>query len=571
MRIQICKWNCGRANSLAGILALTVASQLLAAPLAHSGEVKATYGQGWLEQIDNLPVLHMKGSEREMGEQYGYLMGDMITRQVDNLRDIAMNQEPKITKWIPKPIFNGLRRIVGALFWTSFSSDVKDHIEGIVEGASLRPDHIKLHKMDIAFINTLIDLVGIVNAIGEKVQSMGGNHVTVRDILTVLGAPDIKANCDSFAAWGPRTVGGKTFQTRNTDIDTGYGIEKYPLVIFYQRDGKIPVVSASFVGMVGIFAGMNAHGLALGQVWAFSKDVKLTNPWHLQVREIFMESRTAREAVFRFGRMKNTTYGSNFVIADAGDGNDGRFSEGFSIETSAKNFEVFEANDPRELELKFNGESVGLPIQYATARGDLTLSPTLRARSTSAAGPEGDPRTTGSYQSRYKGQIDRILAYEKAGVLIGHEQAETISRETAMRGSSLQASVYANTDRDMWVSYAETQADGTSRQAYDGVYHYIPFHQYLSRLDYNADSKQLAVSSWMPESRRNFDVIVSRPERKVSRGWFRKPQIIPATQSKFALLADREEKSFGDAGALQAGDVVELREGAQLIDRTVVR
>lgn len=542
---------------------------------AHAAETKvvATYGQGWLERVNGLPILVLKGTEREMGEQYGYLAGDMVKGNIEGLKGIAEANAPKIMKWIPKPIFAGLRRTIGWIFWLTYPKDVKEHIKGIVAGAKKRPDKLKLNKMDISFVNTVIDLVGIVRGVIDKDDSkstVGG--LTASDIIRFLGAPDIHTNCDTMAVWGPRTVGGKTFQTRNTDIDTGDGLERFPLVVVSKKDGKLPVMAASFAGMVGIFSGMNANGVAVGQVWAFSKDVKLHTPWHLQIRESFMNGRNAREATLLFSRMDNVTYGSNFVFADKGDGAEGYFSEGYSIEASSKNFVVFEANDPRELESKVDGESYGLPIPYGVVRGDVTMDPVLRSRSTGARGPTGDPRLSGSYRNRYKGQVDRILAYEKQGILIGKEQAEAISRETAMIGGNLQDIVYANTDREAWVAYSEILPDGSVRQAYENEYKHIPFSRYLSTVLVDSETKQPRLSSWMPELRRELTLTISRVERKEKRGWFRSPRTVPASQETISLIADAEDKSLSDVAELHEGDVLELRETAtgKLVDRSVI-
>ena len=47
---------------------------------AHSvtAETVARCGQGWLERIDGYPVLHLKGSPREMGFQHGVLLSDAV-------------------------------------------------------------------------------------------------------------------------------------------------------------------------------------------------------------------------------------------------------------------------------------------------------------------------------------------------------------------------------------------------------------------------------------------------------------------------------------------------------------
>ena len=125
----------------------------------------------------------------------------------------------------------------------------------------------------------------------------------------------------------------------------------------------------------------------------------------------------------------------------------------------------------------------------AVFRGDAAMDPVLRSLQDASNGPDGDPRTTFSYQSRYKGQADRIAALEKAEVLIGKEEAESISRKTASRNGSLQTAVYANTDRQLWVSYSRFLADGSLQQAWQGEYHHIPFADYLPSIVESSDHR----------------------------------------------------------------------------------
>jgi len=501
------------------------------------------YGQGFVDYEGDLPILHLKGSEYEMGKQYGYLVGDRVAANVENLKSIGEAQEQRV-KLLPNSVFTWLRRVVGWVFWITYPENIKTHIKGMVDGAKERD--VKLHRYDISFVNAVIDIVGIAKAnIGELPKDRQGLSEE-SFLLKVLGLDRFNHNCDSMAVWGSRTIDGKTFQTRNTDITTGVGIERYPLVVIYKPDGKIPFVTAAFSGMVGIFTGMNAHGIALGQVWAFSKDVALAEPWHISVRKIFSEATSAEQALAKFKQLRTTTYGNNFVIADAGGHHDDS-KTGYSIEMTAKRMAYFTENDPRELELKYEGESYGYPIENAVYRGDLSLDPIIRSRQLAANGPEGDPRGTGSYSQRYKGQYDKIIAFEEQGKLIGKEEAESISRDTAMRGASLQTAVYANTDRNMWVSYSKIMPDGKVIQAYEQEYINIPFKDYLA--DLKLSNGEVVIKNWL-KAAKNLTLKVKN------------------TQSFEAQKIELSRDEFTATGLYPAtGDVVELYHDNKLIDR----
>lgn len=441
--------------------------------LAHA-EIVGTYGQGWAEVNNGLKTLHLKGSERDMGRQYGYLVADEIEDTLNILREVAVKQEPKV-RYLPKWAFRGIRRFIGWIWWQTFPKNVKDHLDGIIEGGKLRPNPVKLTHGDLGFMNGIIDTAALFRAGADSIESQTpkAEERAGQMLLKLLGLGGITTNCDTFAAWGSRTVDGKTFQTRNVDVPTGQGLESHPLVVIYKPEGKIPFVTAAFSGIVGMFTGMNAEGVGMGQVWAFSKNNTVTAPWQLQMRDVMMHSRTAAEARDRMMAFKKLTYGNNFVLAGPTPG------DAYALEGNSKRLAWFGANDPKEAELKFEGESVNIPLTEAVLRGDASFDLEVRKAQNACNGPDGDPRTSNAYKKRYKGQSDLILEYEAQGIKIGKAEAERISRDTAMRSGSLQAAVYANTDRELWVAYARMNADGTVTQAYEREYVYVPFYQYL--------------------------------------------------------------------------------------------
>jgi hypothetical protein len=465
---------------LAGLFFVGILAIQAAAGSFARAEVIATYGEGWAEVNDGLKTLHLKGSEREMGRQYGYFVADEIENMLNVLRETAIKQEPKV-KLLPNWAFRGIRRVLGWVWWTTFPKNVKDHLEGIIEGGKLREKPVKITKGDLGFINGLIDIAAIFRAGADSIESqVPGNpspsaieRAASAKLLQIMGLGGITVNCDTFAAWGSRTVDGKTFQTRNVDVPTGQGLETHPLIVVYKPEGKIPFVTAAVSGIVGLFTGMNAEGVAMGQVWAFSRKIGLQTPWQLQMRDVMMHARTGLEARDRMLSNRTLAYGSNFVLAGSGP------ADGWAIEGNAERMAWFGANDPRESELKFNGESVNIPLDEVVFRADVAFDPKVRSQQTAGKGPNGDPREAGSYKKRYKGQSDIILEYEAQGTKIGKVEAERISRDTAMRGGSMQVAVYANTDRDMWVAYSRMNPDGTVTQAYEREYQNVPFWRYL--------------------------------------------------------------------------------------------
>jgi hypothetical protein len=461
-------------------LALTMpisARSLAASTAADHQRILSVYGDAFIEEINGLPVLHVKGSPYEMGKQYGVLAGDRVEHAVNMLELMAQRDRSlkKLPMWVVKP----LGALAGFAFWFTFPDDVKQEIDGMVDGARERGH--RFTRIDVAFINSIIDVVGVLKPLVSKSSSVS-DEAEDNWLISGLGLSWLKQNCDSMAVWGQRTADSKTFQTRNVDINTGIGLEELPLVVVYKPDGKIPYVSAGFSGFVGIFTGMNAYGVGLGQVWGFSRKTQITTPWAIEIKDVFSRSRTALDAVELFRAKNKWTYGNNFIFAD-GEGH------GLAVELNADRFVAFTDDDPKEDLALWRGQPYAVKMTKAIFRGDAAMDPVLRSLQDASNGPKGDPRATFSYRSRYKGQADRIAAFENAGVPIGKEEAESISRETASRSGSLQATVYANTDRELWVSYAKFLLDGSLQQAWQGEYHHIPFFEYLPSIVESEDHR----------------------------------------------------------------------------------
>jgi len=446
-----------------------------------------SYLKGELRTGSTFPTLILEGTSLEMGVQYGALQGHRIQEFLDYLDKVAHEQGSQA---ISKERIHEIRRWLGSVFWKHFPEESKEIIYGIADGARKRADPVTLHLMDLAFINSFIDIVGI----GATDLSFDFAGFDAAGALVSLAANEvglgwIKQNCDTFAAFGRRTQGGKTFQTRNTDVDTGMGLENFPLVVVYkgvEHNGtrQIPFVGAGFVGQVGVFTGMNAFGVGLGQVWAFSNEKNFGTPWSLVMREVMRSATSATEAGRIFSSWGKRTYGNNFIFADAQ-------GDAVVLESDARQIDFFRANDPRESTegVTKEGEVYALPMEDAVFRADFSVSRRLRRSQTSSRGPNGDPRESSAYRKRYKGQADLIQMYEENGVKIGKEEAEFISRKTASREGNLQNAVYANSDLLMWVSYAtiedkdsppgSARAKKSVREAYRNEYVLVPFREYI--------------------------------------------------------------------------------------------
>ena len=141
---------------------------------------------------------------------------------------------------------------------------------------------------------------------------------------------------------------------------------------------------------------------------------------------------------------------------------------------------------------------------------------------------------------------------------MGVDETIAISRETAMKKSNLLNTIYANTDRDMWVVYSKINEDGTTTQAYEREYVNVPFYQYLSTLNFDKNHN-LKVESYMTEKKRELTMKVFRGKNMID--------------DAIHFTADRKLISLNLKVKPLVGDMLELRDRNtnELVDRLLVR
>ena len=76
--------------------------------------------------------------------------------------------------------------------------------------------------------------------------------------------------CTTLAVWGDATADGRLIMGRNADY-FGLGLsDRGSLVVVYHPDEGVPVACVTFLGMLGGFAGINAEGVAFGNMLVFN-------------------------------------------------------------------------------------------------------------------------------------------------------------------------------------------------------------------------------------------------------------------------------------------------------------
>jgi isopenicillin-N N-acyltransferase-like protein len=82
-----------------------------------------------------------------------------------------------------------------------------------------------------------------------------------------LFAEVTKASCSFFGAWGPATVGGKTFQLRALDYDTVGPFKDYHIIqVYHPTDGGHAFGMLGWPGSIGMMTGFSSEQMAISEI-----------------------------------------------------------------------------------------------------------------------------------------------------------------------------------------------------------------------------------------------------------------------------------------------------------------
>jgi len=454
----------------------------------------------------SLRVVHLSGTPKQMGRQYGALLGDSI-------RELA---DATVTLFTQAGLPASAARRVLDTCWNAMRPHVPRHfmdeMAGIAEGAS--ENGVELSETDVHRIlaGTNLDMFRR----EERLAGMVGEELD--DFLD--GLSELPAlSCTFFAAWGPRTVDGKLFAARNLDWFSQTGMHGSRLLTVYRPAGGNAFVTVGYTGLVGALAGMNEHGVCISQIGAHSTAEELDGiPWTLLMRQVLEES-DSREDAAGIVESASHTLGYNFLVADGDPGAFGSsaFAPGaVAFETNHDACERFVDDDPRERAAAWrdgegNEHHVGLARPHWIARADTAFGASTRAMQAADNGPgvaeqSGDPRVGGlasSYVACHQPMAAMADAYAggtayvfpvrgneviaaDAPRLIGAEEALNIAATVAHNTERLAENdwnvmsvVYAATDMEIFVAF-ESENNGVWKNAPDTGYLHLSVAELLA-------------------------------------------------------------------------------------------
>ncbi|MGH7200641.1 MAG: C45 family autoproteolytic acyltransferase/hydrolase [Planctomycetaceae bacterium] len=286
-----------RRTLLSLLVAVTICLLLAA---AASAQTVARCGEGWLEEIDGYPVLHLKGTPYEMGYQHGALMKEHVRENLRNLLEVKGD----VTIAELGPVQLKPRQVIASIVEIQRPHVPKKYFEelrGLADGAGLPLD-------DVQMANFIPELF----------------------------------HCSGFAIMNSATKDGTLYHGRVLDYAIDWGLQEHAVLIVAEPDGEIPFVNVTYAGFIGSVTGMNAKHVSVGEMGGGGLGRWNGVPMALLVREVLQTAGSLDEAIAVF-RDNQRTCQYFYVIAD------GHTNRAVGMEASWDKFEVIEPGESHAL------------------------------------------------------------------------------------------------------------------------------------------------------------------------------------------------------------------------------
>jgi hypothetical protein len=251
---------------------LSVVALIVVAPIVRADELKsfpaAKHGKGELRYVEKVPVLILKGTPAEMGEQFGVLA-------IRNAPDLAGLHDQFLKDANQETAYPIILAMAGRLK-PNFPPTHLAEMEAAAKSSD-RQENLLL------FANTVADLS----------SGMGCSTVVVQKERSKTGSPLFGRNFD----WLPTK-----------------GITEHTLVVVYKGEGKRAFAAVTVAPIEGVISGMNDAGLSVTINEISLKKSKDKAPFNwkgtpllLSFRRVLEECATVAEAEKLLRSMPRTT------------------------------------------------------------------------------------------------------------------------------------------------------------------------------------------------------------------------------------------------------------------------
>jgi len=409
----------------------------------------ATSGKSALYRVD-LPETHIKydyapllldlhGSRMEIGYDYAALLHEQTEFTFRTFLNSAFPTESE------QLILNTFVDYV----WDSWLSkntpqQFLDELEGMRKWYR---DNNQSSEMSVAEISTRFytlanmpaDGPNIIAALEQEFEQGWPQWLKdiVNELIKILER--LVHSCDAYGVWGPRTLNGNIFSSRNLDYNSNTGINRYKLVTMFhitEKNKKIPTYATiGFSFGPGALAGINAFGITTSEMNLDNSETTFTGlPFPLRLRDVLENSNDLNSAMKIWNSTKNTN-SFNFLIASAAD------NSAVALETIKDFTAVFGANSDVERNATFFcGKTdckgwtkqtgyvhIGKPLPHAVWRTNHGFNPRVMRTQ--------EPLFNGTV-FRYDIMHNLFVELEQAGQLISDEEAIGIVATLGTKGDN---------------------------------------------------------------------------------------------------------------------------------------
>ena len=243
----------------------------------------------------------------------------------------------------------------------------------------------------------------------EEMEAIAEESGIPLDLIQTLHATTYLTSCETAAAWGPVTSDRALHFIRSNDVEiaidpaTGKSYHAMGVIVIYQPLDGVPFMMFSWPGFIGASDGMNAEGIAIGNMSLPSKyETPDGIPMPFRLKQALARSRTLDEAVDWLTR-KPLEGGYNFIVADA------KIPAAVALEMDAKTVYIGGWDGPAESNAyDFLGRHYQYtPVEGLVMRANHPLSDELIAHREKPM-DDGVPHSHWSYQ-RYADLRSRLL------------------------------------------------------------------------------------------------------------------------------------------------------------------
>ncbi|MCO4769286.1 MAG: hypothetical protein KDA24_04595 [Deltaproteobacteria bacterium] len=269
------------------------------------GGTKATVGGSSLERRDGYWFMLHTGDAVTLGAEHARLGGFLTQRAEDVMRADFERRLPAPLKVVLPPVLMWRFRHLGS----SIPTPLLEELYGF---GTTYPDRtpfpLNAYQRGIYY-----------HALHDMVQDLVGNKFV---------DPGVAGACTGFAASGSGTTDGHTIVGRNFDFEVVPIFDSEKVVHLHAREGAIPVMSVSWMGMSGVLTGMNADGIWISLNAARSEGRNRKGPpVALLVRDVLEQARSIAD-VERLLAETDPIVTDIYVVADGKTGEIAAFERG---------------------------------------------------------------------------------------------------------------------------------------------------------------------------------------------------------------------------------------------------